>query len=546
MRNLSLLILAFPVLLISRVNQSPHGSDFKISCNTCHSAKSWELDRSVYSFDHNKTKMPLAGQHLTLNCRECHKTLVFKEAKVNCTDCHKDVHQNTTGNDCSQCHNQTSWLVTNIFRIHQTTRFPLMGPHRNAECFSCHKSESLLRYDVQGTNCIDCHRTEYQATTNPNHIKSGMSTDCIGCHSPTAYQWKGAGFNHNTFPLLQGHSGVKCTDCHTSGAFNAIPTACYTCHQGNYQAAKSPDHAASGFSTNCQDCHTLAAGWKPASFDHSKFPLTQGHSLATCTDCHKSGVFSALPTDCYTCHQQNYTATTNPNHVAAGFSTACQTCHTTVPGWKPATFNHTVFPLTLGHSTPACADCHKSGNYSSTPTDCYSCHKQDFTATSNPNHVTAGFPTTCTTCHTTNPGWKPASYNHSAFPLTQGHSGVSCTDCHKNGNYTALSTDCNTCHATDYNNTTNPNHKTLGFSTTCTQCHTTNPGWKPASYTAHDSQFPIYSGRHKGVWTNCSECHTNTANYALFDCKRCHTDVHKSNNYSNAQCYSCHPRGTTN
>ena len=97
---------------------------------------------------------------------------------------------------------------------------------------------------------------------------------------------------------------------------------------------------------------------------------------------------------------------------------------------------------------------------------------------------------------------------------------------------------------TDYNNSTNPGHKALAFSTVCTQCHTTNPDWKPASYAQHDAQmFPIYSGSHRGKWTTCSDCHTNPANYQLFDCKRCHASEHPGKNYTNAQCYACHPRG---
>ena len=152
-----------------------------------------------------------------------------------------------------------------------------------------------------------------------------------------------------------------------------------------------------------------------------------------------------------------------PIILSSGFATTCQTCHTTNPGWKPASFNHTVFPLTLGHATPACTDCHKGGNYTTTPTDCYACHQPDYAGSTNPNHVASGFPTACLTCHTTNPGWKPASFNHTTFPLTQGHSTPACIDCHKNGNYTTISTDCYSCHSADYNNSTNPNHKTLGF-----------------------------------------------------------------------------------
>jgi hypothetical protein len=311
------------------------------------------------------------------------------------------MHQSTVGPDCSRCHNQISWLVNNINDIHRTSRFPLLGAHRTDDCSQCHVSESLLRFDVIGVNCIDCHRANFLATTNPNHVQSGISEDCASCHLISAFSWVGAGFNHSIFPLVQGHSNVSCTACHPTGNYTTAPTDCNSCHQQNYLAAKNPDHVATHFSTNCQDCHNLS------------------------------------------------------------------------PGWAPATFTHTGFPLTLGHSTPTCDACHK-GNYTSTPTDCYSCHQ------------------------------------------------------------------------TDFNNTTNPNHQTLNFSTVCTQCHSTNPGWTPATYTAHDSQyFPIYSGRHNGKWTLCTDCHTNAANYALYDCIHCHTTAHRGSNYTNAQCYNCHPRGSS-
>ena len=74
-----------------------------------------------------------------------------------------------------------------------------------------------------------------------------------------------------------------------------------------------------------------------------------------------------------------------------GFSADLQTCHTTNPGWQPATFSHTNFPLTLGHAGRNCTDCHAGGNYSSTPTDCYSCHQADYNNTNNPNHKTLSF-----------------------------------------------------------------------------------------------------------------------------------------------------------
>ena len=146
-------------------------------------------------------------------------TLVFSEAKSECNECHTDVHQATTGLDCARCHTPNSWLVSNITGIHQTSRFPLLGAHRTADCSDCHKSETLVRFDVPGVNCIDCHRENYMATTNPNHSESGFSEDCSPCHPVNSFEWTGAGFNHAFFPLTQGHSGLNCSECHTTGSY---------------------------------------------------------------------------------------------------------------------------------------------------------------------------------------------------------------------------------------------------------------------------------------------------------------------------------------
>jgi hypothetical protein len=482
MRVLSFIVFCLLLVFSDRQPGSPHGSDFKISCSACHTPEGWQFNKAGYTFDHNTTKMSLIGQHAEIDCKQCHTTLVFSEAKTECNACHNDVHQATVSLECSRCHTPASWLVDNVNDIHQMGRFPLLGAHRTADCIQCHKSESLVRFDVLGVECIDCHRENYMSTTNPNHIESGFSEDCAYCHPVNSFQWEGAGFNHNFFPLVQAHSVPACVDCHTTG---------------NYTDASQ---------------------------------------------------------ECYSCHQTDYTAATNPNHLSSGFPTTCQECHTLNPGWKPATFDHNIFPLTLGHSVPACIDCHINGNYASTPTDCYACHQSDYTGTTNPNHQSSGFSVACTECHTTNPGWKPTSFDHSRFPLTQGHSGPACIDCHTNGNYSSTPTDCYACHQSDYNGTTNPNHQSLAFSVTCTACHTTAPGWKPASYRQHDSQsFPIYSGRHNGQWNTCTDCHTDPSNYAQFSCITCHehnkTDMdnrHQGENgysYNSSECLRCHPTG---
>ena len=407
MRILSFIIWSFLLYLIGSFSEeSPHGKDFKISCSTCHSSTSWELDKKIYSFNHSTTKMPLIGQHKEINCKLCHKSLVFSEAKskTECVSCHADIHSQTVGNNCDKCHTPDSWIVNNITEIHQQSRFPLVGVHSMKDCQKCHKSESLHRYEVLGVECIDCHRENYLATTKPNHVSSNMSTDCSQCHYIYSYNWGVAGFNHNLFPLKLGHSNVDCSKCHVNNNFTNTPTDCYACHQGNYNSATNPVHSGGCFSTNCLLCHNTNPGWKPVTLQHNNyFSLTLGHSNVECSKCHVNNNCN-VPTDCYSCHKQNYNATTNPVHTPGCYSTDCLKCHTTIPGWKPTSFNHnSYFPISSGdHSGISCIECHTNPancNYS-----CIDCHEHSQSSMNSEHNGVNGYSwvsSKCYFCHPT-------------------------------------------------------------------------------------------------------------------------------------------------
>ena len=168
--------------------------------------------------------------------------------------------------------------------------------------------------------------------------------------------------------------------------------------------------------------------------------------------------------------------------------------------------------------------------------------------------MASSFPTQCQTCHTTN-AWRPATVDHSKtrFPLTGAHTRVDCARCHVGGRYTGTPTDCYACHQANYASTSNPNHAAASFPTTCATCHTTT-AWKPATFNHDGPYFPIYSGKHRGQWSTCQDCHVNPANYKVFECIRCHKhsnkaqvdDTHKSvkgYSYTSSACYQCHPSG---
>jgi hypothetical protein len=313
---------------------------------------------------------------------------------------------------------------------------------------------------------------------------------------------------------------------------------------------------AAGFPTTCQQCHTTAA-WTGATFDHSTtgFTLTGFHTTLTCVQCHVNNNYSLTTanTACYSCHQADFTGTTNPAHVAAGFPTDCTICHTTA-AWTGATFNHsaTGFTLVGAHTSLACQQCHVNNNYSLTSanTACYSCHQADFTGTTNPAHVAAGFPTDCTVCHGAAPAnWLTGTFTHptTPFALTGAHLTVACTSCHINNVFAGTPTDCYSCHVADYNGTTNPIHSAAPtiFTTTCTTCHNTT-AWTGATF--NHTWFPENHGHAQGM---CTTCHTNATDYTVFVCTVCHTAANTNSehrgvrNYvwNSVNCYQCHPNG---
>ncbi len=469
-----LAILAAVMLSVSSVfAQSPHGKGFKLDCSDCHVPSGWNIMRKDIKFNHDNTPFELTGQHASVACRSCHTSLVFSDARTDCKSCHNDVHQNTLGPDCARCHTTATWLIANENLLHQTTRFPLVGAHQNVDCSSCHSGYSRMYFPPINVQCVTCHSREYYATTSPNHVQAGFSTQCQDCHGISGLVWAAANFNHNFFPLVGGHNIQNCYACHAQGNnFKGLSTDCYSCHSVDFAKATDPNHVSGGFPHDCSQCHTIT-NWGSATFDHSKtgFLLTSGHANLQCAQCHSTG-YTNTPTACYSCHTKDYQVTTNPAHATLALSTLCNTCHTTNPGWKPATFaiHSNYYAITGAHISLTCDQCH-NGNYNTAPATCYGCHQKDYASTTNPAHATAGFPTDCTQCHTQT-AWSPSTFDHTTyFPLTGSHN-VSCSTCHINSSSFAQFSCTATCHS---QSETDSNHRDVSnyvySPTSCYNCH---------------------------------------------------------------------------
>ena len=534
-------------------------NNFGQDCKTCHSEDAWQPS----TFNHDGLYFPIfSGKHngQWSECVDCH-TINGDFKQFTCISCHKNpetnsVHQGVNGysysdNACLACHPTGS---ADMVFDHNTTDFPLTGAHTSTDCISCHAAG----YVGTSTLCVDCHSTDFNTTANPNHLQLGLSKDCKSCHS-TNPGWSPATFiDHNSFYALNGAHALianDCARCH-NGNYTNTPNTCYACHTDDYASTNNPSHLQLLFPTECSTCHTESV-WTPSTFDHDGqyFPIKSGKHLGVwteCIECHGTpGKWAEFT--CITCHQN---PETNTQHTGVNgysyFSPACLACHPTGDAELIFDHNSTTFPLTGAHLTAECLQCHSAG-FQGTSTTCASCHASDFNQATNPNHQQLNLTTDCIVCHTTSPGWSPASFplHNEYYVLTGAHAAIAnnCAGCH-NGDYTNTPNSCVGCHNAEYTATTDPNHITLQFPTNCANCHSEN-AWAPSTFN-HDGQyFPVYSGKHQGTWSQCQDCHNSPSDYSQFTCITCHqnpetNEKHTSVSgyvYNSPACLACHPTG---
>ncbi len=305
---------------------------------------------------------------------------------------------------------------------------------------------------------------------------------------------------------------------------DTFPADCSLCHTGD-------------------DWHTLRADF---AYDHERetgVALAGAHRTAGCLLCHndRGPVQQFAARGCGGCHQDPHLG-----RLGAG----CADCHGE-RSWYPheviVLHDRTRFPLVGAHAAAACFRCHPGaqvGNFAGASAVCSDCHAEQYAATSSPNHALVGFSQQCDQCHLP-VGWQPARFDHPAsFPLSQGHAGRACQECHTTPNaFAGLSTDCASCHGDDFASTSEPSHAAAGFSTQCLDCHDTR-AW-PRSTWPHPPGFALTFG-HAG--RRCVDCHAGQV-YAgtSGDCASCHLDTFQATQSPNhvllgfgTDCAACH------
>src|SRR5664279_712886 len=182
-------------------------------------------------------------------------------------------------------------------------------------------------------------------------------------------------------------------------------------------------------------------------------------------------------------------------------------CHIAT-AWLPVkispAFHHAekTFPLEGAHAAVKCGSCHKTLDFKSA-TSCTTCHKDV--------HV-GELGLQCARCHTTRSFTDQARlsrlHEQTRFPLTGAHATTTCEACHLRSpsgqpQFTNRPTTCISCHATNFQQTTAPDHRAAGFPQDCATCHTTST-WQGAKFDHSTTQFKL-TGAHLAV--SCAACH---------------------------------------
>jgi hypothetical protein len=276
-------------------HKDPHQNKFGQNCSQCHNEETFLIIKGGEKFDHNKTSYKLEYKHISVNCKECHKTKFTDPLKhEKCTDCHADYHKkqfvkNGVSPDCSTCHSVKGFtLFSYTNEQHNLSTFPLNGSHVATPCTDCHKKQKEWNFRGIGIKCSDCHKDVHQGNIPAKYYPE---SDCKTCHNET--RWSEITFNHakTEFKLAGAHIKSSCRACHYKEDSNAVvwqkfsglDKNCSNCHIDKHFKQFEKNGV-----TNCTECHDTD-NWKPSKFNHNNtaFRLTGKHIKVPCEKCHK-------------------------------------------------------------------------------------------------------------------------------------------------------------------------------------------------------------------------------------------------------------------
>lgn len=204
-------------------------------------------------------------------------------------------HETITDQDCKECHLNIAeeWAPSphaNAFAdpVFQERWDGLGNPN---ECLACHTTNfqaSTNTFSAEGVSCEECHG---QVSVNhpPEAVPIRSDAEYCGeCHTTTLSEWR-----------LTGHSAadVGCTDCHNphnqEALFEPKDALCINCHQEDMERYLEDLHVQKNI--GCVDCHALVIPPDPIPDDGI---VPTGHTFtitpATCVACHTDALHAGF------------------------------------------------------------------------------------------------------------------------------------------------------------------------------------------------------------------------------------------------------------
>jgi len=262
----------------------------------------------------------------------------------------------------------------------------------------------------------------------------------------------------------------------------------------------------------------------------------------------------------------------------------CGTCHATA-AWTPSTYGaaqHARYPLDGRHVATPCGGCHLGRprvTFVIPQSACLDCHENPHGTKFPKEMVESG----CAGCHTTGT-WKTWRADHTAWPLTGGHTRTPCVSCHPGraegdaaAAFRGVPRGCDKCH-----DDTHAAQFRAAPAKACTDCHATGSWRAPFDHSkaklavdgAHAAlacarchpAVPLRNGqqsvRYRLGYAACRDCHANPHPRITAECNTCHvsTSWHKvagssadfdhrttgfalRGRHATTTCASCHDKG---
>jgi hypothetical protein len=391
-----------------------HKGRLGTSCADCHTTRDFK-EITTARFDHDKTRYPLRGKHVSVECVSCHKggyDPAALPAFADCADCHRDPHGGDAklagrAADCAACHDLNGYRPsTYTVARHRDSKYPLEGAHARVACSECHGQgqakdasgavRATFRFHPEFARCTDCHDDAHGGQLAARADRGACET----CHGVEAFRpslFQVAQHQALRFPLEGVHEKTACKDCHGPDRrlLPAIPEKpeigkarvqlrfasleCTQCHRDPHEDRYSAGTELGG-DAGCVTCHGFGS-FRETNVDvaaHAKyrFPLGGAHAAVPCFECHRDlrleppSSLLLAPTMrlsflseariCADCHEDPH----GGQFAGRLDGGACDICHGS-DSFKPASgFDHDEdarFPLEGAHQRVACEKCHRVG-----------------------------------------------------------------------------------------------------------------------------------------------------------------------------------------